>query len=118
VSPDADTREAALRMAWQDILAHPDDPDRLFLGHAYPRWASFLASSPVEELSEVRWARVMVAQGLADDAVEPFTADVLTASLRVQGIGRDGGSGAARGPLLRPSRDPREGTDGARSWTR
>lgn len=86
VSPDADAREAALRMAWQDILAHPDDPDRVFLGHAYPRWASFLASSPVEELSEVRWARVMVAQGLADDAVEPFTADVLTASLRVQGI--------------------------------
>lgn len=86
VSPNPDAREAALRSAWQDILAHPDDPDRLFLGHAYPRWASFLASSPVEELSEVRWARVLVAQGLADDAVEPFTADVLTASLRVQGI--------------------------------
>jgi len=86
VSADPDAREAALQTAWQDILAHPDDPNRLFLGYAYPRWASFLASSPVEELSEVRWARVMVAQGLADDAVEPFTADVLTASLRVQGI--------------------------------
>jgi dipeptidyl aminopeptidase/acylaminoacyl peptidase len=86
VSSDPDAREAALRTAWEDILAHPDDPDRLFLGHAYPRWASFLASSPVEELSSVRWARVLVAQGLADDAVEPFTADVLTASLRVQGI--------------------------------
>lgn len=86
VSPDPDVRVAALRRAWDDILAHPEDADRVFLGHAYPRWASFLSSSPVEELSEVRWARVLVAQGLADDAVEPFTADVLAASLRVQGV--------------------------------
>jgi pimeloyl-ACP methyl ester carboxylesterase len=86
VSADPETRVAALRTTWEDILAHPDDANRMFLGHAYPRWASFLSTSPVEELSEVRWARVLVAQGLADDAVEPFTADVLAASLRVQGI--------------------------------
>ena len=86
VSSDPEERVAALRTTWEDILAHPDDPNRLFLGHAYPRWASFLSSSPMQELSEVRWARVLVAQGLADDAVEPFTADVLTATLRVQGI--------------------------------
>ena len=86
VSSDPEARVAALRTTWEDILAHPDDPNRLFLGHAYPRWASFLSSSPMQELSEVRWARVLVAQGLADDAVEPFTADVLTATLRVQGI--------------------------------
>lgn len=54
--------------------------DKFFFGFAYRRWSTFLASSPIEELSKAR-ARIYIAQGTADAAVDPASADTLYAHL-------------------------------------
>lgn len=81
-TPDA--RERALLAAWDTIRAHPDDPDRLWFGHAYPRWASFLATSPEEALEGFQ-GKVLIVQGLADRAVDPASAEALYATLMSHG---------------------------------
>ena len=79
--PDADSRERALLAAWDSVLAHPTDATRTFFGHAYPRWATFMGSSPAHELEGYR-GRVLIVQGTADHAVDPSSAEVLLATLR------------------------------------
>ena len=81
---DPDARERALLAAWDSILAAPDDPDRRFFGHAYPRWATFMGSSPAKEL-EGFTGPVLIVQGTADRAVDPSSAEVLLATLRARG---------------------------------
>jgi predicted esterase len=81
-SPDA--RERALHAAWDSIRADAANAERTWFGHAYPRWASFLRTSPIEQLEGVR-ARVMIVQGTGDRAVHPATADSLHAVLRARG---------------------------------
>jgi pimeloyl-ACP methyl ester carboxylesterase len=81
-TPDA--RERALLASWDSVLAAPDDPDRLFFGHAYRRWSTFLGSSPLAEL-EGFTGSVLIVQGTSDRAVDPSSAEVLLATLRSRG---------------------------------
>jgi dipeptidyl aminopeptidase/acylaminoacyl peptidase len=80
LSPDAEARVQYVLGKWREIEADPTSSEKFFFGFAYRRWATFLASSPIEELGAVR-AKIYVAQGTADTAVDPASADALFAHL-------------------------------------
>src|SRR5581483_1659123 len=69
---------------WSRVLADPDNPEKLWLGHPYRRWTSFLKTSTLEGLLGTK-ARVFVAQGTADKAVALAGFDVLRAELAARG---------------------------------
>lgn len=81
VSADAAEREAYVLAQWDSIRADPESPERMFFGHPYRRWASFLASSPIAELQHTR-AAVYIAQGERDRVVTRTSFDSLAAVLR------------------------------------
>ncbi len=83
-SGDPETRVKSFLALWDDVLADSMSADKLFLGHPYRRWFTFLRSSPMQELTPVN-ARIYVAQGLEDASVDPESADVLFAELKAQG---------------------------------
>lgn len=80
VSPDAERRVQFVLDKWKDIRADPGNAEKFFFGFAYRRWSTFLAASPIEELSRVR-SKIYIAQGTADKAVDPTSADALYAQL-------------------------------------
>lgn len=80
VSPDAEARVQYVLGKWREIESDPMSSEKFFFGFAYRRWSTFLASSPIEELSAVQ-AKIYVAQGTADTAVDPASADALYAHL-------------------------------------
>jgi dienelactone hydrolase len=80
VSPDAEARAQYVLGKWREIESDPTSPEKFFFGFAYRRWSTFLAASPIEELNAVR-AKIYVAQGTADVAVDPSSADALFAQL-------------------------------------
>jgi len=80
VSPDPEVRAKFVLDKWKDIQTNPTSADKFFFGFAYRRWSTFLTASPIEELSAVR-AKIYIAQGTADTAVEPTSADALYAQL-------------------------------------
>ena len=84
VSSDPEERVDHVLQSWSVILEDPRAEDRFFLGFAHRRWSSFLASSPIEELRASR-ARVYLAQGGLDTAVDPTSADALYAQLVAAG---------------------------------
>jgi len=83
-SSDPDERVRLLLEGWRKVQAAPDATDLYFLGHPHLRWSSFLASSPMEELASVE-ARIRIAQGLADEAVDASSAELLAAHLIARG---------------------------------
>lgn len=84
VSEDPEVRVRHVLDKWRAIQADPQSTEKLFFGFAYRRWSSFLASSPIEELTSAR-AKIYLAQGADDDAVDPASSDALDAHLRAQG---------------------------------
>lgn len=80
VSPDAQQRVQFVLDKWKDIQSDPASAEKFFFGFAYRRWSSFLAASPIEELSATQ-AKIYIAQGTADKAVDPASADALYAQL-------------------------------------
>lgn len=80
VSPDPEQRVQYVLDEWKAIQADPTSAEKFFFGFAYRRWSSFLASSPIEELSAAQ-AKIYIAQGTADKAVDPASADLLYAQL-------------------------------------
>lgn len=80
VSPDPDARVQFVLDKWKDIQTDPGSAEKFFFGFAYRRWSTFLTSSPIEELSATR-ARIYIAQGTLDKAVDPTSADALYAQL-------------------------------------
>lgn len=80
VSPDPEARVQYVLNEWKSIEADPGSAEKFFFGFAYRRWSTFLASSPIEELSASR-ANIYIAQGTEDKAVEPVSADTLYAQL-------------------------------------
>ena len=80
VSPDPQERVQYVLDQWRNIQADPSSADKFFFGFAYRRWSTFLARSPIEELSRVR-AKIYIAQGALDKAVDPILAEVLYAQL-------------------------------------
>ena len=83
ISDSADARVDYVLEEWKKILAHPDDADRLFFGHPYRRWSSFLRTSTLEQLLQTR-ARIYVAQGTEDQAVAWESFEVLRAELQAR----------------------------------
>lgn len=63
---------------WRRIQAEPMNTKKRFFGHSYRYWAACLASSPMEHLEKVD-AKIYIAQGTEDKAVDPVSADVLHA---------------------------------------
>jgi pimeloyl-ACP methyl ester carboxylesterase len=84
MAADADQQVARLLSDVAAIRSSPDDPDRMFLGHPFRRWSSFLASSTLEELQRTS-AHIFIAQGTADRNVSPLGPDVLYAGLLARG---------------------------------
>jgi pimeloyl-ACP methyl ester carboxylesterase len=84
VSSDPDARAAYVVDQWTAIAQDPTSADKTFLGFAYRRWATFLSSSPWTELAS-GGQRIYLAQGMADDAVDLRSADVLYAQLLAAG---------------------------------
>ena len=83
-SDDPEARVKTFLSLWDDVLADSMSAEKLFLGHPYRRWFTFLRSSPIQELTPVD-ARIYVAQGLEDLSVDPESADVLYAELKALG---------------------------------
>lgn len=84
VSTDPEQRAAHVVEQWQKIQREPDSTEKLFLGFAYKRWSSFLTHSPQEELKAVN-AKIYLAQGLRDQAIDPTATDVLYSQLLAGG---------------------------------
>jgi predicted esterase len=84
VSDDPEKRVEYLLSEWKKVLADPDASDKLFLGHPYRRWSSFLSSSPIEELASFQ-GKIFIAQGVDDGAVDVSSADALYAQLIARG---------------------------------
>jgi uncharacterized protein (TIGR03067 family) len=87
--PDEPPEAAARRVqqvyaGWDQVSADPDSADKLWMGHPYRRWSSFLKTSPLEGLLASR-AAVFLAQGTADRAVSVASFDVLRAELTARG---------------------------------
>ena len=80
VSDDPEIRVRYVLDKWKDIQADPMNSEKFFFGFAYRRWSTFLATSPIEELAAVR-AKIYIAQGTGDKAVDPASADALYAQL-------------------------------------
>ncbi|MBS1707374.1 MAG: alpha/beta fold hydrolase [Armatimonadetes bacterium] len=116
-SKPEETAQAILKM-WDDVLADPDSATKLFLGHPYRRWSSFLATSPVEELARFK-GRVFIGQGSEDKAVDVSSADVLYAQLKSRGhnVTYDRVAGADHG-FAQPAEKPGTGwaTELKRVW--
>ena len=83
VSTDPERRVRFVLDKWKDIQADPENAEKFFFGFAHRRWSTFLAASPIEELSRVR-AQIYIAQGTADKAVDSTSADALYAQLVAQ----------------------------------
>lgn len=83
-SDDPETRVKTFLALWDDVLADSMSAEKLFLGHPYRRWTTFVRSSPMEELASVN-ARIYIAQGLEDVSVDPESADVLFAQMKALG---------------------------------
>lgn len=69
---------------WRAIQAEPDNTDKLFLGHPYRRWSSFLSTSTLEQLLKTD-ARIYAAQGTEDQAVSWESFDMLRTELIARG---------------------------------
>jgi dienelactone hydrolase len=94
VSSEPAARVAHVIESWRRIRREPDNADAVWFGHAYPRWATFLATSPMTELSRTN-ARIFIAQGTADDAVTVESFDALHAHLL--SLGKDVKAGRIEG---------------------
>jgi dienelactone hydrolase len=95
---------------WRQVMENPDATDAYFMGHPHRRWTSFCQSSPIEEIVKSR-ARVLIAQGTADTAVLPESADVLYAELLARGrdVTYEKVEGGDHGFMNPADADPRAG---------
>jgi uncharacterized protein (TIGR03067 family) len=80
----AEARVQEIYDGWAKVLADPDNADKLWLGHPYRRWSSFLKTSPQEGLLASQ-AAVFLAHGTADQSVPVASFDVLRAELAARG---------------------------------
>jgi pimeloyl-ACP methyl ester carboxylesterase len=84
VSQDPAGRVEHVLREWARIEADPDDDEKLFLGHPYRRWSSFLGTSTLEQLLRTR-ARIYVARGDQDRAVAAESMEIVRAELLARG---------------------------------
>jgi pimeloyl-ACP methyl ester carboxylesterase len=84
ISEDAAARVQYVLSQWREIRADPTNAEKFFFGFSYRRWSTFLADSPMEELTKAN-AKIYLAQGLEDEAVNPESSDALYAQLLAVG---------------------------------
>jgi dienelactone hydrolase len=75
---------AAFWQEWRAISAAPNSADRLFHGHAYRYWSTFLATSALEDLPRSR-ASIFIAQGSLDGPHAITDLDLVFATLASKG---------------------------------
>jgi erythromycin esterase len=81
---EAKARVRQVQEGWTGVRADPESADKLWLGHPYRRWSSFLRTSTQEGLLASR-AAVFLAQGTADTSVSVAGFDALRAELTARG---------------------------------
>lgn len=84
--PDKDAEIDALWRSWREIQADPDSTEKMFQGHAYRRWASYIPQPPLENLLKTR-ARILIVHGSLDTAVPVESADL--AAVELDRAGKD-----------------------------
>lgn len=111
---DAARRVQAVYDEWAKIQSDPESVSRLWLGHPYRRWSSFLKTSVAAELARTK-ARIFLAQGTLDTSVPVSGHDVLVAELRAQGrdVTAERLEGADHG--FRKKDDPKGSAEGMQS---
>jgi pimeloyl-ACP methyl ester carboxylesterase len=84
-SPEAiEASVAALEADYARIFASPEDDEKLFMGHAYRRWASFFRQQPADNLARTK-AKLFLAHGVRDQSVPIESFDYLTTELMRRG---------------------------------
>jgi dienelactone hydrolase len=78
--PDPAAQVSRLLADVAAIYSDPDNPDKFFFGHPYPRWSSYLEASTTDELSKTH-ARIFIGRGTAEGAIAIQSFDVLYATL-------------------------------------
>ncbi len=79
----ADEQVHRVLAQWDEMLRNPD-PDKMWFGHSYAYWASFMRSSALEELPRTN-ARILVARGSEDDPDAVWNIDLIRATLLAHG---------------------------------
>lgn len=80
VGDDPEKRVQYVLDEWEKIVKERDSSDKLFFGHTYRRWFSFLTRSSIGLAPLIR-SKILIAQGGEDQAVDPASADALYATL-------------------------------------
>jgi dipeptidyl aminopeptidase/acylaminoacyl peptidase len=117
VSDDPQQRVQHVLNEWNKIQADPDNADKLFFGHPYRRWSSFLKTSTLEQLLRAE-AKIYVAQGTADRAVAWESFELLRAGLLSRGknVQFDAVEGADHSFAIRTQDPPADGWQ--KTWER
>lgn len=77
---------ARLWRSWREIQAEPDSTEKMFQGHAYRRWYSYLSQPPLGNLLRTQ-ARILIVHGSLDTAVPIESADL--AAVELDRAGKD-----------------------------
>ena len=80
-------KEAQIDQLWQDwaaIKADPSSIEKMYQGHAYRRWSSYLNWPPLKSLLKTE-AKIFMAHGSQDDAVPIESADLCAVELELAG---------------------------------
>ncbi len=72
---DKETQVEELWSQWNDIQAHPRSTEKMFQGHAYRRWSSFMREAPIDNLLKTE-AKILIVHGSADESVPIESADL------------------------------------------
>ena len=81
---DKETQIEELWGQWNDIQAHPRSTAKLFQGHAYRRWSSYIQEPPVDNLLKTQ-AKILIIHGAADQSVPIESADLGAVELSLAG---------------------------------
>jgi pimeloyl-ACP methyl ester carboxylesterase len=81
---DREKRAAEVYAAWAKIRDDPESTSKMYLGHPYRRWSSFMSASILEALLRTK-ARIYLAHGTADRTVPIAGVDMLRAELAAHG---------------------------------
>jgi predicted esterase len=84
VSPDPLTRESRLIEDAKAVMADPTSTEKLFLGHPYLKWSTWMQASVLDLLKESK-AKVFIGHGEEDRAMDVTSSDMLYAELTVRG---------------------------------
>ncbi len=76
-------KEARIRRLWEDweeIQAAPESTSKLFQGHAFKRWSSYMSQPPLDNMLRTR-AKILMVQGTADTSTPVESADLAAVEL-------------------------------------